>query len=108
MWIDDPPLARPIATHTIPSVNMPTFHSICPDDVLMHRREHRLHIASVKPIVEKFEEFHFTGHQSLPSIRHSVYPRLTFRCKGRKGRRIFPRGEKESCPLTQWKNLPVH
>src|ERR1700746_2312889 len=106
MRIDHRPLAHPIATDAVPSVNMPTFHSICPDDILVHCREHILHVASVEPIVEEFEQFSFGGHQNLPSIRHSVYPRLTFRCKGRKGRRIFPRGEKESCPLTQSRLIP--
>src|ERR1700746_3668609 len=67
MRIDHRPLAHPIATDAVASVNMPTFHSICPDDILVHCHEHILHVASVEPIVEKFEEFHFAGHQSLHS-----------------------------------------
>ena len=47
--IDHRPLACPILTHPINSVNVAAFHSICPHDVLVHGREHARQVASVEP-----------------------------------------------------------
>jgi hypothetical protein len=41
---------------------MAAFHSICPDDVVVHGREDALHVASVEPVVDALEEFHWIRH----------------------------------------------
>src|ERR1700676_193633 len=56
--IDCRPLACPIPAHSIASVDMPAFHSICPHNILVHGREHALYVASVEPIVNVL--FHTT------------------------------------------------
>jgi hypothetical protein len=66
MRINHRPLARPIATHAVPSANVSTFHSVCPDDVLVQGREHSLHVAGVEPIVEELEQLQFAGQSDAP------------------------------------------
>ena len=51
--IDHGPLACPVAAHSLASVDVAAFHSIGPDNLLVHRCEECLHIASVEPVVVK-------------------------------------------------------
>ena len=60
--IDHRPLVCPILTHSINSVYVAAFHSICPHDFLVHGREHALHVASVEPIVNTLQKLHFIRH----------------------------------------------
>src|ERR1700730_11116622 len=70
--IDDRPLVCPILTHSINSVDVAAFHSICPHDVLVHGSEHALHVASVEPIVNTLQKFHFIRHLKSPFILSTV------------------------------------
>ena len=60
--VDHRPLTRPVAAHSIPSMNVAAVHSICPGDVLVHGREHSLHVAGVEPVVNTFEKLYLAGH----------------------------------------------
>src|SRR5712671_181825 len=67
VWIDHRPLTCPVAAHFVASVDMTAFHSICPNDLLVHGSEHRLHVTSVEAVVNTFKELHFIRHSNLPS-----------------------------------------
>jgi hypothetical protein len=58
MRIDHSPLPAPVAAHSRATVDMTTFHAIRPNYVLAHGRKHKLHIASVEPIVKLFKKCH--------------------------------------------------
>jgi hypothetical protein len=53
MRIDHRPLTRPVAAHLGTSVDVTTFHAVCPNDILVHGCEHGLHIASVEAVVQR-------------------------------------------------------
>jgi hypothetical protein len=71
--IDDGPLACPIVAYSIPSVDVAAFHPICPDDVLVQGRKHAIHVASVKPVVHVFKEFHLLGHSNLLRLAVAIF-----------------------------------
>src|SRR4051794_7225903 len=52
MRIDDRPLTIPIAAHLITSVDVATFHSICPNDLGMHGREDPLDVAAIEESID--------------------------------------------------------
>src|SRR5216684_4098694 len=61
------PLMCPVAAHFVASVDMTAFHAICPNDILVHGCEQRLHVTSVEAVVNTFKQVHFVRHSSLPS-----------------------------------------
>jgi len=71
--IDHRPLACPVAAHSLATVDVAAVHSIGPDDVLVHRGEERLRVASVEPVVETFEKFDFIRH-SKPTCKYDTRP----------------------------------
>jgi hypothetical protein len=52
VWIDHRPLPRPITPYRLAPSYVAAFHAICPHDILMHRREDGLHVASVEPVID--------------------------------------------------------
>src|ERR1700733_14302973 len=71
--IDHRPLTCPVPAHFVASVDMAAFHAICPNDILVHRCEHRLHVASVEAVVNTFEEVHVARHPNLLSPYGLLY-----------------------------------
>src|SRR6266404_6922185 len=63
--IDHRPLTCPVAAHFVASVDMTAFQAICPNDILVHGCEHRLHVTSVEAVVNTFKEVHFVRHSNL-------------------------------------------
>src|SRR6266567_2987568 len=63
--IDHRPLTCPVAAHFVASVDMTAFHAVCPNDILVHGCEHRLHVTSVEAVVNTFKEVHFVRHSNL-------------------------------------------
>src|SRR6266478_9864099 len=53
--IDHRPLTCPVAAHFV----------VCPNDILVHGCEHRLHVTSVEAVVNTFKEVHFVRHSNL-------------------------------------------
>ena len=49
-------------THSFASVDVTAFHSICPDNLLLHGCEQFLNVWSVKLVVKPFKKFHFSRH----------------------------------------------
>jgi hypothetical protein len=60
-----------IAAHLITSVDMATFHSICPNNISMHGRENALDLAAVEEGVDSPDEFHVIRHSAPPFISTS-------------------------------------
>jgi len=54
MRIEDRSLTFPIAAHLVASVDVATFHSICPNDVGMHGGEDALDVAAIKEVIHSF------------------------------------------------------
>src|SRR6266566_3222028 len=65
--INHRPLTCPVAAHFVASVDMTAFHAVCPNDILVHGCEHRLHVTSVEAVVNTFKEVHFVRHSNLAS-----------------------------------------
>lgn len=63
--VDKAPLARPIRTHTVVSVNIPTLHAIGPLHVLVHQRKYHLDVPRVKRSVGPAEAFPNVGGRRL-------------------------------------------
>ncbi len=68
MRIDGRPLTFPIAAHLITSVDVATFHSICPNDIGMHGRESALDLAAVEKGIGSSEELHVIGYSVSPLL----------------------------------------
>src|SRR5579884_165621 len=70
MRINDCPLTLPIAAHLIASVDVTTFHSVCPSYIGVHGREDGLDVALIEQRIDPLQEFHFFRHLfSLSSTR---------------------------------------
>src|SRR5215470_1746467 len=63
------PLARPVTADSFASVDVPSLHAVCPNDILMQGREHRLDVASVEEIVESLKEFHVIRQIQFPWLK---------------------------------------
>ena len=64
--IDHRPLTLPIAAHLIASVDVATFHSICPNDVGVHGRENAFAVPAIEEGIDSSQEFHVIRHSVLP------------------------------------------
>ena len=65
--VDHRPLTCPVVANFVASVDMTAFHAICPNDILVHGCEDRLHVTSVEAVVNTLKEVHFVRHANLPS-----------------------------------------
>src|ERR1700758_1559841 len=53
--IDHRPLTGPVAAHAFATVDVPSFHSVGPGDVVAHGCKHRVHVAGVETGVDALE-----------------------------------------------------
>jgi hypothetical protein len=50
--IDQSPLSRPITAHSFAPMDVPSFHTVCPNHIFVQRGEDCFHFASVEAIVD--------------------------------------------------------
>src|SRR5918993_823578 len=60
-WVDEAPLARPIRSHAIVSIDVPALHAIVPLYVRVHHRKCRFDVARVERRVRPAEKFPNVG-----------------------------------------------
>src|SRR5918994_2852555 len=59
--VDEAPLARPIRSHALVSIEVPTLHSVGPLHVLVHHRKYRVNVPRVESSVGSAEKFPNVG-----------------------------------------------